>query len=55
MMKNKRIPTEIIYDNFYTLVIALSVCWILYYFSPTNHCSVYFIDEKNTKKQSIFY
>ena len=49
MMKPKRIPSDNIYDNFYTLVIALSVCWILYYFSPINHCSVYFINDKYAK------
>lgn len=40
--KLKRIPNETIYNIFYTLIIAITIIWIIFYFTPNNHCSIYF-------------
>lgn len=39
---NRRVPNDDLNDNIYTVIIAFSVVWLIYFFSPVNHCSVYF-------------
>ena len=46
MTKLNRIPNENLYDNVYTLVLAFSILWLIFFVSPTNHCSLYFIKNK---------
>lgn len=45
-MKNQRIPNDIIYNLILTLVLALSVVWVIYSLTPYSHYSLYLLEPK---------
>jgi len=46
MIKVNRIPNDDIYNVFLTFVMAFTVVIIIYAMVPANHCSVYFLHNK---------
>lgn len=48
-MKNQRIPNDTIYNLILTLVLALSVVWVIYSLTPYSHYSLYLIEPKKSE------
>ncbi len=46
MDKIQRIPNNQIYNIFITLILAITILWLIYIFTPISHYNLYIIEPK---------
>ena len=49
MEKNQRMPNNQIYDVFITMILVITILWLIYIFTPISHYNLYIIEPKNKK------